>query len=338
MKNLADILKYFVLILIVSVLTAIVYGCGGGGGGGGVPAGITYSGLTTPALIDENNAETLSLGVYTGGDISGDLIITGAVLNDEPGIDTLNFLSFDQQIKNALFNIDLGSRTTGIYAGATYTDSQTINGSCGGSYLISVTIDDVTGNYNGDLQYSNYCENGLTLHGPITFSGTFDLNKLTFINMFMTANNVTSSNGVETVTISGDMDTVFHDGLPLSLTFTINSLIKYSSTSKVYKLQDYQMIITDGTDGEGDFVQVVLTGKYYDPDYGYVDITTPNPLKIYFLDMFPSEGIVILDGENGSVGGSTKARFTAINDTSYMVEADTTGDGVYDYNSGATSW
>ena len=88
----------------------------------------------------------------------------------------------------------------------------------------------------------------------------------------------------------------------------------------------------------GDFVGLVLTGKYFDPDYGYVDITTPTPLKIYYVDVFPTEGIIILDGANGLVGGNTKARFTAINDTSYMVEADTTGDGAYDYNSGATSW
>ena len=172
MKNLADILKYFVLILIVSVLTAIVYGCGGGGGGG-VPAGITYSGLTTPALIDENNAETLSLGVYTGGDISGDLIITGAVQNSEPEINTFSLLSFDQQIMDALFNIDLGSQTSGTYVGATYTNSETIYGSCGGSYVISITLDDVTGIFNGTLTYSSYCENGVTLHGPTTLSGSF---------------------------------------------------------------------------------------------------------------------------------------------------------------------
>ena len=45
-------------------ITAIV-GCGGGGGGGGVPAGITYTGVTTQALkIVLVDAERNLLGVH----------------------------------------------------------------------------------------------------------------------------------------------------------------------------------------------------------------------------------------------------------------------------------
>ena len=96
--------------------------------------------------------------------------------------------------------------------------------------------------------------------------------------------------------------------------------------------------MTEGIDGGGWFVEVVLTGRYFDPDYGYADFTSSTPLKIYDVDMFPSEGIFILDGANGIVGGSTITRFTALNNTSYMIEADTTGDGAYDYKSVAINW
>lgn len=54
--------------------------CGGGGGGGGgddavapvlTPADVAYTGVRTEAYIDENNAEALVLGAFSGEDIEG---------------------------------------------------------------------------------------------------------------------------------------------------------------------------------------------------------------------------------------------------------------------------
>ncbi len=107
MRNLFSTFKSFVLVLMVFILAAFVFGCGGGGGGGdgGAPAGITYTGLTTQALIDDNNAERLALGVYAGGDISADFIMIGAVQNNEPERNSFNLLFFSQQIMDVMLNI-----------------------------------------------------------------------------------------------------------------------------------------------------------------------------------------------------------------------------------------
>ena len=55
--------------------------------------------------------------------------------------------------------------------------------------------------------------------------------------------------------------------------------------------------------------------------------------------MDPSSGDLIVTGDTGIGGGATRARLTALNNTAFLVEADTDGDGQYDdYSSGAVSW
>ena len=70
------IVATFVVVLAMTV----VYGCsGGGGGGGGGSTGITYTGITTQAVIDQNNAEEIAIGSYEGGNIGSSLNIVGAI-------------------------------------------------------------------------------------------------------------------------------------------------------------------------------------------------------------------------------------------------------------------
>ena len=89
---------------------------------------------------------------------------------------------------------------------------------------------------------------------------------------------------------------------------------------------------------ESSYVNVEVSGKYYDSDYGYVTITTLTPLCIYYNDSFPSDGVFVITGDTGIGGGSTKAQLTVLSSTTYQVEADTNGDGTYDWNSGVLDW
>ena len=60
-------------MMIAIFLTLTYIGCGGGGGGGdggggsGESSGITYSGLTTQAEVDENNSTDLAGGAFAAG-------------------------------------------------------------------------------------------------------------------------------------------------------------------------------------------------------------------------------------------------------------------------------
>jgi hypothetical protein len=94
------------------------------------------------------------------------------------------------------------------------------------------------------------------------------------------------------------------------------------------------MTLSKGTN----YVDFQVSGKYYHPDYGYVNISTPTAFRIYSGSVWPSQGVLMLDGKTGIAGGSTRARLTVISSNAYEVEADTDGDGTYDWNSGSLNW
>ena len=89
-------IRYNKLLLFIIIGFAFVFaGCGGGGGGGsddsgGGASGLTYSGVTTPAQVDEFNAVDISRGAFEAG--STELIDDGMM-----------GLSVDQQINLIIF-------------------------------------------------------------------------------------------------------------------------------------------------------------------------------------------------------------------------------------------
>lgn len=84
---------------------------------------------------------------------------------------------------------------------------------------------------------------------------------------------------------------------------------------------------------ESGYVEFEVSGRYYDPDYGYVDFHTDTPFHIDDGDEWPSAGVLIVEGEGG-----TEAQLTALSSTTYIVDADTDGDGIYDWDSGVLNW
>lgn len=56
---------------------------------------------------------------------------------------------------------------------------------------------------------------------------------------------------------------------------TINMLIlRDNSTGKVYKIDNYIVTYRKG----GDYIEfVIIMGRYYHPDYGYVTVSTTTP-------------------------------------------------------------
>ncbi|MFC1863916.1 hypothetical protein ACFL1Z_08200, partial [Thermodesulfobacteriota bacterium] len=119
-----------------------------------------------------------------------------------------------------------------------------------------------------------------------------------------------------------------------SLLLTMDMLIQNNNINRVYKIENYQMSITERIG----HTELYVNGRFYDSDYGYVDLTTTSVLLIYNYDDYPYSGQIVITGENGIDGGPTKARLTALSDTQCQVEADTTGDGLYDYDSGPILW
>lgn len=330
MKTVLKVKHVAFAILLVLSLTA----CGGGGGGGESSSGITYTGLTTEATIDENNAVVLSTGAYQGGQTGAALVGgVGAVQVGEDGsVGLPRPLKVSQALESALHKVDMTSGSLGTLVGAIYTEKDTIYGDYGGSASYTINVNDETGAFSGSITFNSYSDDGVTtISGPVSFTGSLDVNTEDFIEFRFSFDNLTGVSGSDSFTLDGDIsfdNTVY----PAEITMTM--LLKDNHTAKVYKLEDYVMTLTD----MGSYVDVEGSGAYFDPDYGYVSISTAAPFRIYYGDIYPSEGVLLIDGNTGIAGGSTMARLAALSSSTCLVEADTNGDGIYDWNSGVMNW
>ena len=327
-------------IIALGLITII--GCSSGGDGTAPapgPTPITYTGLTTQASIDTGDkAKALVAGAYGAGRAGSAFSGIGAVTTgtDE---NTISFrtLKVTQALKDALLQVDLSSVSGGPIIGATQSESGSVSGSCGGTASYTIQVDDQTGVFSGNFSFNNYCNDGVIISGTTNFSGTFDLsdpNNPTFETVTLTFTNLTTGSATLDGTIVVDLSSS-----PTIVTF--NALLKDNSTGKVYKVQNYTMEITEESDIGGNYVEVeISSGEYYDPDYGYVIVSTDPtaPFKIYDSDEWPSSGILIVTGEIGIGGNNTEARLEALDADTCQITADTNGDLVYDYDSGVLNW
>jgi hypothetical protein len=115
-----------------------------------------------------------------------------------------------------------------------------------------------------------------------------------------------------TVKISGSED---------AATIVMNVRLRNNNTEMVEWMNNVTISVID----MGSFVEMTLTGRYYHPEHGYVDIATIDALRINNSDQFPSSGQIIITGASGS-----KARLTATSNTEYTLEVDADGDDIYE--------
>ncbi|MBI5058085.1 MAG: hypothetical protein HZB61_15855 [Nitrospirae bacterium] len=330
MKNNIKIME----VLFAALLSVLIIACGGGGGGGdnggggGSGGGISYSGSTSQAAIDNSNAGEISTSAYQNGS-TGSALSLGSLQSDDRQIGSSRSLRLTQTLEKALLKVDVISSSDDAVSGASATDAGTIQGDCAspGNASYTITYDDVTGNFSGSMNFSSYCSEGVTISGSANFSGKVDVNTEDFLQLSISFDTLSAASGSDSFTADGDIAFDF-DASPM--TATINVLLKDNSTADVFKIENFSMTMSDGSN----YVDVsVVSGRFYHPDYGYVDAYTSTALRIYSGDDWPSQGVLVCAGNTG-----TKSRLTALSSTQYTVEADTNGDGTFDYNSGPLNW
>jgi uncharacterized repeat protein (TIGR01451 family) len=319
--------KLFTLIALTAISISFIFGgCGGGGGGGNGATGIQYTGLTTQATIDENNAEQLALGAYTGGDIG--TVMGGRAVVQTGEIDRSRTIALVEAIEKSILHIDLNASLDGASYRAIITDSGTILGNCGGSISYTVEINDVTGEFTGTFNFSNYCEDDVTLSGSSSISGIVDLVIGEFIQLSMSFDSLIVTVTGDTFTTKGNIS---YDDLQAPLVHVdMDLLMRDNSTEKVYWSHNYYLRISKGPD----YIELYMIGRYYDPDCGYVDVESTTDFRIYDVDLWPSSGVLIVEGDTGTFGGNTMARLTDYSCGACVVDADTDGGGSYSWSSG----
>ena len=331
----ASKLTWVLSVLLVVFLSALLGACGGDGDGDGDDGGAAvgpYTGLTTRALIDEDNAEDLAVDAYVTGNTGTVAGALGAVdIEAGEGSGLPHAFSVSRALEDSLQYVDLLSRSGGIVPGAVYEETDTVNGDCGGRASYSISVDDVTGEFSGSFSFDSFCTGGTIFSGSVTFSGEMDVATGDIITFTFSFDSLNYTSGSESFTLDGDISCDVNDA---SATCTMDMYLTDNNSGKVYWARDYEMTWTEGS-GYGEFE---WSGRYYDPDYGYVDISTNTPFVIYDGDAWPSEGVLVIRGETGSAGGRTRARLDALSSTTYRVQADTDGDGSYDCDSGELLW
>ena len=305
-----------------------LFACGGGGGGGGnyfiEDIGLTYTGVTSQAVIDSNNAVELASGAFIGGETGSNFGIISSVTADQSKIvRVIRLYEVVEIFSEPLYEIDFSNQRGDSLA--VQTEQDTIQGDCGGSASYTVKVDDVTGGFTGSMTFNGYCSENATITGTTGFSGQVDINTGDFLNFNFAIKMVNLTLENQSYTIDGDLSV---DVSGLTSTASLEMKMKDNS-GDVFWVNNYVLNISEAFD----YVDIEATGKFYNPTYGYVDLSTITPLRTYNIYEWPSSGELQIVGGEG-----TKARLIAIDENTCRIIADTNGDENYDYDSGQVRW
>ena len=319
--------KNFGLILSIVCILGLV-ACGGGDGGGDFmpaePTGLTYTGVTSPAVIDSDNAAELASDAFIGGETGSSLGVFSSVADAQSNIvRRIKLYEVVQIFDGALHKIDFNSRRGDLLA--VKTEQDTVMGDCGGSASYTVEMNDLNGTFTGSMTFNDYCNGNTSISGTAGFSGQVTVDAGDFLNFNLSIDMVNLTSGDQSYVIDGDVSV---DVERPSSTATVDLLMKDSS-GEVFWVKDYTLAIFEGVD----YADVEVSGRFYHPTYGYVDLSTILPVRIFSIDEWPAFGELQVVGEDG-----TKARLLVFNKNSCRIIADTYGDDIYNYESDYMSW
>jgi hypothetical protein len=333
-KRVEKLYKKAAALIAALCLITIFTGCSSGGSG--TPPTLNYTGVTTPVAIDADNAETLLVGAYEGGLVASVFNILGAARAEATHSITMPRMVVLAEVFEAFLNeLDLQPQHPAPYAGAIITDSETLPGSCGGSVYYDVGLDSIMGDFSGTADFREYCDASnpdLVLDGITDFSGDYEVFSLEIEDFTFIFRDLALTSSAGSYILNGSLN-----GSASAVRADINtsSVLEDAGTGKTYWLKDF---VIKALQGNG-FVDIELTGRYYDHDYGYVDVSTEEPFRVNDYENRPASGILTMEGAAGEQGGNTMARLIALDGDSFQIEADTDGDGSFDdYDSGPIPW
>src|SRR6185369_14100925 len=247
------------------------------------------------AVVNQGNAEALTMGGFGGSSIGltfGTRTLrktTDAATGDDLLIRQLTLV-----IKKSAWQMDISGlaqrrmkmgRTSGkakVIARATTFD---IPGAGGGKASYSMDVDDASGSFSGSVVYYDYSSNGITISGKADIFGTLDVNRQVTTRLTLSFSSLSLTNGQVKITLMGSLSWGFNVTAS-SDTMTMNMVITDQADGKTYWFKDYEIITIYG---DGALTQKI-SGRYFDPDHGYVDFSTSTNLLAYYGNAWPSQG------------------------------------------------
>ena len=322
--------KHLTFSAAATLLVAALTACGGGGGGGDSDdPSIVYDGNRSAAVVDTGNAAELSKSAYAGGDDGAEtgFETTGAVFeslatrnvagssNKTPASRTQVIALF---AKSTMQSLIAGDATRSL-ARAPVTESDSFSGNCGGSASFTVTSDDETGEFSGQFRFDDFCEDNETVDGTFSFAAAVDIQTSEW-EFSMDFGRLSIDDGIDSFTLSGDLSMSIDESFT-HMVFQMNLVLRDNNTGETAWVNNLNMVMEDGAG----YFDATVSGRYYDHELGYVDITTETPLRTFDGDEWPSSGSFVIEGANGG-----KARVTALSETTFQLEVDADGDNDYE--------
>lgn len=313
------------LSLVVGVFSVLATGgCGGGGGGGG--GGSTESQATLSTI----NAAALIADIMGSGDGSQVVVltVTTAQQGTSGGHSVSSARELSQRLKTvyeASTSLTVAPATSERFAPAFSVDDLQ---SCpfGGTVHYTGTINDIdfTGTLNAT--YTDcVLEDGFTYNGQGTLTVTvFDLFYFVPTDFTFTASNLTVTGPGVNLTLGGSL----RDQLNIAgntETTTFNTVTTDNIAVKTIKAHNLVWVFLYDNILSPSSYTVTITGRLWDSDYGYVDVSPVTPFVFASISqLFPNSGQHVL------VGTGTVIRVTALSSVLLTVELDLNGDTAYE--------
>lgn len=326
-----------IVAAVTGLMGWMLAGCGGsstGSSSGHATSALQYSGPTTPAAIDASNAKALVNEVYSQTSQPDPLSVNRTTRAD--GVKAVT-MPITLRIAKALATAvrKAGPVQLSLESSDGATLSGPILGSCGGSADYKMRADAQNDDFSGSFVFDRLCENGTILNGAASFSGKLDFDQLEIVSLSYTFQGLSSTTDGHTLHLDG---TISFDWADPVQTLLMNLLLQDSNDMKVFRVKDFNIETESGRDES-----IQMSGTFYHPDYGAIEVATASPLLISVGDTepytgYPYTGTLTITGGASAGGGVTKAVLEVLSSQTYQVSADCDGDGELDWGPVDFDW
>jgi hypothetical protein len=136
-------------------------------------------------------------------------------------------------------------------------------------------------------------------------------------NFTLTTNLLTVSTGGESIDLNGSLTINIVGFAQSEVVYDVD----FRTGGEVFRLENFAVTIDASTAP----ASIILAGRAYHPDHGFVTISTSSPVQISLSTGIPQSGELLLTGDGGSTATVT---FDSV--SMFTIEVDSDGDTLID--------